>query len=364
MKKRSSIIFSILVAFIAMILLSCSSVTNNLVEIDNIIYHECDGYYVADGPLKKKEDLYDAIIPEKINGKYVKEISDNAFDDCHYLVNVSIPSGVITIGEWAFAGCWRLNNITIPPGVTTIGHSAFGWTNLEEIIIPSSVENADSGLFSGCNKLEKIIVDENNRKYDSRNNCNAIIETETNTMISACKNTIIPNTIKSIVQNAFGWTNLKEIKIPSSIENLDANLFIGCDELEKIIVDENNKKYDSRNNCNAIVETETNILVSGCINTIIPNTVTSIGNYAFGYSDLEKIIIPANITSIGKYAFYGCDELEDVYYLGTLEQWNSFNLEEGNDNLISATCYIYSETQQTDITGLYWHYVDGVPTKW
>ena len=82
MKKRSSIIFSILVAFIAMILLSCSSVTNNLVEIDNIIYHECDGYYVADGPLKKNEDLYDAIIPEKINGKYVKEISDNAFDDC------------------------------------------------------------------------------------------------------------------------------------------------------------------------------------------------------------------------------------------------------------------------------------------
>lgn len=286
MKKRSSIIFSILVAFIAMILLSCSSVTNNLVEIDNIIYYECDGYYVADGPLKKNEDLYDAIIPEKINGKYVKEISDNAFDDCHYLVNVSIPSGVITIGEWAFAGCWRLNNITIPSGVTTIGRSAFGWTNLEEIIIPSSVENADSGLFSGCNKLEKIIVDENNRKYDSRNNCNAI------------------------------------------------------------------------------VETETNILVSGCINTIIPNTVTSIGNYAFGYSDLEKIIIPANITSIGKYAFYGCDELEDVYYLGTLEQWNSFNLEEGNDNLISATCYIYSETQQTDITGLYWHYVDGVPTKW
>lgn len=263
MKKRSSIIFSILVAFIAMILLSCSSVTNNLVEIDNIIYHECDGYYVAVDPLKKNEDLYDAIIPEKINGKYVKEISDNAFDDCHYLVNVSIPSGV-----------------------TIIGRSAFGWTNLEEIIIPSSVENADSGLFSGCNKLEKIIVDENNRKYDSRNNCNAIIETETN------------------------------------------------------------------------------ILVSGCINTIIPNTVTSIGNYAFGYSDLEKIIIPANITSIGKYAFYGCDELEDVNYLGTLEQWNSFNLEEGNDNLISATCYIYSETQQTDITGLYWHYVDGVPTKW
>lgn len=241
MKKRSSIIFSILVVFIAMILLSCSSVTNNLVEIDNIIYHECDGYYVADGPLKKNEDLYDAIIPEKINGKYVKEISDNAFDDCHYLVNVSIPS---------------------------------------------SVENADSGLFSGCNKLEKIIVDENNRKYDSRNNCNAIIETETN------------------------------------------------------------------------------ILVSDCINTIIPNTVTSIGNYAFGYSDLEKIIIPANITSTGKYAFYGCDELEDVNYLGTLEQWNSFNLEEGNDNLISATCYIYSETQQTDITGLYCHYVDGVPTKW
>lgn len=113
MKKRSSIIFSILVAFIAMILLSCSSVTNNLVEIDNIIYHECDGYYVADDPLKKNEDLYDAIIPEKINGKYVKEISDNAFDDCHYLVNVSIPSGV-----------------------TIIGRSAFGWTNLEEIIIP------------------------------------------------------------------------------------------------------------------------------------------------------------------------------------------------------------------------------------
>lgn len=65
MKKRSSIIFSILVAFIAMILLSCSSVTNNLVEIDNIIYHECDGYYVADDPLKKKKIYMMQLYPKK-----------------------------------------------------------------------------------------------------------------------------------------------------------------------------------------------------------------------------------------------------------------------------------------------------------
>ena len=324
-----------------MILLSCSSVTNNVVEIDNIIYHKCDGYYVVDGP--KNEDLFDAVILDQLNGKPVKEISNEAFYNCCYLVNVSIPSSFTTIGDFAFMGCSCLNNITIPSSFTTIGEFAFGWTNLEEIIIPSSVKSMGANLFLGCNKLEKIYVDEKNKKYDSRNNCNAIIETETNTLVSSCKNTIIPNTVLEIGDSAFEFSDLKELAIPSDVTSIGERAFTGCDKLERIIVDENNKKYDSRKNCNAIIETETNTLISGCKNTIIPSNVTSISDNAFfGSSDLKVLIIPSSVMSIGRDAFYGCKQLDKVYYLGTINQWNSISIEEENENLIWATRYYYS----------------------
>ena len=90
----------------------------------------------------------------------------------------------------------------------------------------------------------------------------------------------------------------------------------------------------------------------------------SIGSYAFyNCSSLTSITIPSSVTSIGWSAFYGCSSLSEVYYGGTSEQWEEMSIGSNNGNLTGATIYYYSAVQPTT-TGNYWHYVDGVPTKW
>ena len=91
------------------------------------------------------------------------------------------------------------------------------------------------------------------------------------------------------------------------------NAFTGCSSLISIKVDSDNPKYDSREDCNAIIESETNILVAGCQNTLIPDSVTTIGDSAFeGCSGLKSIVIPNNVTSIGNSAFWKCSGLKSV----------------------------------------------------
>lgn len=115
----------------------------------------------------------------------------------------------------------------------------------------------------------------------------------------------LPNSILHIGECAFDQCKkLQSLTIPKSVTDIEGAILNECDAITSIIVDKDNKFYDSRNNCNAIIHTATNELIQGCQNTVIPNTVTRIGNYAFAFiSTLTSIDIPNSVTSIGYLAF-------------------------------------------------------------
>jgi hypothetical protein len=185
--------------------------------------------------------------------------------------------------------------------------------------------------FGSSDSITSMTVDSNNIVYDSRDNCNAIIRTNNNALLYGCNNTVIPNTVTSIGGYAFNnYINLTSINIPSSVYTLNENSFYGCYGLTSITVDSNNTVYDSRDNCNAIINTSSNKLIFGCNSTVIPNTVTSIGNYAFyRCSGLTNVTIPGGVTSIGDSAFRECTSLTRITSNATTAPTIQFNTFQG-----------------------------------
>ena len=404
----------------------------------------CPVTSIGDMAFLSCSDLFAVDIPNT-----VKSIGNAAFQYCDGLTSVSIPSSVTSIGYSAFDNCRNMTSVTIHSGVKSINGSAFRYCiSLTSVTIPSSVTSIGGAAFSFCTGLTSIDVETGNTKYDSRNNCNAIIETSSNTLIAGCKNTVIPDGVASIGVDAFyGCSGLTSAIIPSSVTSIGDRAFLNCSNLKTIVseitepfeigeiaatsvvlivpagtrtayrstagwssftnilevgeggavgntfekdgifytigenntasvtsaktdlsgalvipsevelngkkydvtsikgwafysssgvtsvtipssvisigeyafsyggltsikVEAGNAKYDSRNNCNAIIETSSNTLFAGCKNTVIPNSVTSIGDMAFlSCNGLTSITIPNSVTSIGKYAFAYCKGL-------------------------------------------------------
>ena len=228
---------------------------------------------------------------------------------------------VTSIDEWAFYKCTRLTNINIPNSITTIGNKAFYiCSRLTAIDIPNSVTTIGDDLFYKCDSLKSITVASGNPKYDSRDNCNAIIETASNTLIASCKNSVIPNSVTSIGNYAFsGCPSLTTIDIPNSVTSIGNGAFSNCSRLTGID---------------------------------IPNSVTSIGNGAFENCDsLTSINIPNSVTSIGNGAFNGTAWEKNqpnglVYaglvayiYKGTIPEGTIITLKEGTIGIAGGAFY-------------------------
>ena len=296
----------------------------------------------------------------------VRIIKQRAFSGCSGLTSLTIPNSVTAIEYYAFYDCSGLTFLTIPNSVTSIGFAAFNYcSGLTSLTIPNSVTAIGEAAFSWCTGLTSIIVEEGNPVYDSRESCNAIIETSANELIAGCKNTVIPDGVTSIGGSAFsgcsgltsltipnsvtsigdfafngcsgltsltipnsvtsieyyafsGCSGLTSLTIPNSVTSIGQRAFEGCSGLTSIIVEEGNPVYDSRESCNAIIKTSANELITGCKTTIIPNSVTAIGGFAFeGCYGLTSLTIPNSVTSIEYYAFSGCSGLTKVQMKAT-----------------------------------------------
>ena len=147
-----------------------------------------------------------------------------------------VTYSVTSLGEWCFSYCFSLTSVTIPSSVTSLGDNCFYYcSSLTSIDIPSSVTSLGDGCLWDCTSLESITVDKNNKVYDSRENCNAIIKTSTNEMIQGCKTTVIPSSVTSLGSGCFsGCSSLTSIDIPSSVTSLGYVCFANCSSLTSI----------------------------------------------------------------------------------------------------------------------------------
>ncbi|MBQ4569142.1 MAG: leucine-rich repeat protein [Ruminococcus sp.] len=265
---------------------------------------------------------YPKTIPEGLE----YEITDGKVTITDYTgsaTELEIPSTiegcpVTVIGDAAFEYCQELESITIPESVTDIGSRAFyNCAELKDLYVPQNVTNIGALAFAACGLLENIVVDESNTVYDSRNNCNAIIETATNTLLTGCAYTVIPSTVTSIGEGAFHSCGIiEEIIIPDGVTSIGKEAFMCCVALK---------------------------------NVTIANSVTSIGESAFvACWSLECITLPKGLTNIDGYAFSGCKALKDVYYGGTEAQWIAVDIASGNEYLTGAT--IHCATQSYSVT--------------
>lgn len=213
----------------------------------------------------------------------VTTIGYEAFSYCSGLALISFPNSVTSIEGNAFFHCRGLTSISIPNSMISIGNGAFcGCSGITSITIPNSVVSIGYAVFENCQNVETINVELGNPNYDSRDNCNAIIETRSNELIQGCKSTVIPNTVLSIGKEAFcGCSGLVSIEIPNNVITIGPNAFNMCSGLESLTI---------QNSVTSIGDQA----FAGCyLNSVTAMGMIppSLGNNAF-QTNIPKLIVP------------------------------------------------------------------------
>lgn len=210
----------------------------------------------------------------------VMYIGDKAFFGC-FIAGINIPNRITQICDYAFANS-RIENVVIPESVKKIDMYAFAQCpELKSLSISKTVDEIEPMAFLMCPNLESIIVDKNNEAFDSRNDSNALISTDNNTLMYGCINTIIPDSVTAIGLYAFAECNsLKEIKFSDNVVEIDYCAFAGCENLNKVV---------------------------------LPNSLKKMGISAFQYCEnITELIIPEGVSEIGDSAFYQCEGIKEI----------------------------------------------------
>lgn len=307
----------------------------------------------------------------------IKEIGEDAFYDCNNLTSAVLPKSIKTIGDYAFDFCSELKNIGSLNMVEKVGKFCFYGTQLERITIPATLAEIGEGAFSGSPKLQEIVVEAGNPTYDSRGKCNAIIEKKTNTLHTACVNTVIPNDVTIIGPSAYrsvpiesieipSWittiekyaffnTTLKSIVIPDNVTKLGEAAFYYCSSLQSVTLSKNIEAIESWTFYECTNLKTVNFPEGAKVKSIgyeafynsgiesinLPTTLTKIGEEAFCGSSLKEITLGTTITSIGKYAFAYCDALSKVTCLRNYPaQYNADENAFGDAATIDKTLYV------------------------
>ena len=243
----------------------------------------------------------------------VTSIGERAFSACEGLISLTIGSGVTSIKGWTFENCECLTSVTIPNSVTSIGEWAFeGCSSLTSVTIPNSVTSIGEGTFEGCSSLTSLTIP------------NSVTSIENRTFFECASLTsmAIPNSVTSIGEEAFyGCDNLTSVIIPNSVTSIGFSAFSECYDLNSVHISDLaawcNIEFGTcdSNPLAGTYPNEAKLFLNGeeIKDLTIPNSVTSIGNYAFRqYRNLTSVTIPNSVTSIGVEAFYNCEGLTSL----------------------------------------------------
>ena len=316
-------------------------------------------------------DSYSSIIASVLIEHGVSSIGDYAFDSCYYMNSVKIPDSVTSIGDYAFHYCHDLSRVKIPDSVTTIGKYAFyDCESLSSVEIPGSVTSIGDYAFGFCTNLTNIYVDNSNPVYS--NDSHGVLFDKQKTILIQAPGAVsgsyaipdsvttighhafancyslssveIPNSVTAIDDGAFSYCqSLFSVKIPDSVTTIGKYAFYGCDNLSNveigsgltsignhafgycgslagIYVDENNPYYSSDNDGVLFDQQKTTLIQATMVingSYVIPDSVTSIGEYAFeDCKSLQSVEIPGSVTAIGQYAFDNCRSLSLIAFTG------------------------------------------------
>lgn len=293
------------------------------------------------------------VVPERIS-----VLGDNLFADCEQLKSVTLPAKA-DFGSGLFARCEQLESVTLPAQVTegtNWGGLFMRCSSLKEAIIPNGVVRLGS-TFERCTSIAKAnIPDGVEELVFAFSYCTSLTEVN------------LPESMREITGAFQGCTALKEIKLPSNVSILDG-AFAGCAALESVTVPGSVKSLDGTFAlCASLKSVVLEEGVERLRYTSSPSSDLTTEKLFYPFQQcvsLKEIVIPSTMTTIGMKSFTGCNALEAVYYNGTAEEWAEKVkvYEDGNETLLSATRYYYSEAEPTE-AGNFWHYVDGKPVKW